>query len=173
MTRVAVRPEREGDQAAIRAVVAAAFGRSDEADLVDALRASVAWLPGLSLVAAEDEAVVGHVLFTRATIGGAHPALALAPLAVEPSCQGRGIGGALVRGGLAAARSLGERIVVVLGHPSYYPRFGFEPAVPRGLTSVFARGAHADSFMALALTPGALDGVHGRVDHAAEFWAFE
>jgi putative acetyltransferase len=173
VTRVAVRPERAGDARGIRAVLAAAFGRTDEADLVEALRVSDAWLPGLSLVAVVDEDVVGHVLFTRATIGGAHQALALAPLAVEPSLQRQGIGDALVRAGLAAARSLGERVVVVLGHPSYYPRFGFEPAVPRGLTSVFARGEHAHSFMALPLQPGALEGVRGRVDYAAEFWAFE
>ena len=170
MTGVAIRPERAGDEDAIRAVCSAAFGQPDEADLVDALRASDAWLPGLSLVAADD-GVVGHVLFTRAMVGS-HPALGLAPLAVVPSRQRQGIGDALVRAGLQAARAMGERIVVVLGHPSYYPRFGFEPALPRGLTSVFARGDHADAFMALALQPGALAGVTGAVAYAAPFGAF-
>jgi putative acetyltransferase len=170
---IAIRPERAGDEPEIRRVVLAAFGGPDEADLVDALRASPAWIPALSLVALYGDRVVGHVLFTRATIEGAPSAIALAPLAVDPSRQRQGIGDALTRAGLAEARAMGERVAIVLGHPSYYPRFGFEPAVPRGLTSVFAQGEHAEAFMALALQPGALDGVRGRVDYAPAFGSFE
>lgn len=167
-----IRAERAGDEPGIRRVLRAAFGGADEADLVETLRASSAWIPGLSLVAIDGDAFVGYVLFTRATIGGA-PGLGLAPLAVEPARQRQGIGDALTRAGLAAARELGERLVVLIGHPAYYPRFGFVPAVPRGLTSVFAQGDHADAFMVLGLVPGALEGIAGPVEYAEAFGAFE
>lgn len=167
-----IRAEQAGDEEPIRRLVTAAFEGTDEADLIDALRVSPAWIPGLSLVAQDGDAIVGHALFTRARVA-ARPALGLAPVAVEPSRQRQGIGDALVRAGLAVARALDERVVVVIGHPSYYPRFGFVPAVPRGLTSVFAPGEHADAFMVLELAPGALDGVTGPVEYAAPFGAFE
>jgi putative acetyltransferase len=161
-----VRAERAGDRAAVREVVTAAFGGPAEADLVDALRPSAAWLPGLSLVAEEEGAVVGHVLFTRASIR------TVAPLAVAPARQRRGIGDALVRAGLQIARDRGERAVVLIGHPAYYPRFGFEPAAARGLTSVFAQGEHAASFFVLELRSGALTGIQGPVLYALPFDAF-
>jgi putative acetyltransferase len=171
-----IREERPGDEGEIRRVVTAAFGTAAEADLVDALRASDAWLPLLSLVGIEDRAVVGHALFTRATIETAdarRPIVALAPLAVVPERQRQGIGGALIRAGLERARASGERIAIVLGHPGYYPRFGFEPAIPRGITCVFAEGGHESAFMVLALRPGALDGVQGRAEYAPAFCGFE
>lgn len=167
-----VRAEREGDADAIRRVVTAAFGGPAEADLIDALRASSAWIPALSLVAIDDDAVVGHMLLTRASIAGV-VALGLAPVAVEPSRQRSGIGQALVREGLEIARRMGERAVVVIGHPSYYPRFGFAPAAPRGITSAFAEGPHADSLMVLELAAGALAGISGAVEYAPPFGAFE
>lgn len=170
-----IRDEQAGDEAQIRRVVLAAFGTPAEADLVEALRASGAWLPRLSLVAVEDGEVLGHALFTRATIradGGTLAIIALAPVAVVPARQRQGIGDALIRAGLAEARASGERIAIVLGHPGYYPRFGFEPAVPRGITCVFARGEHASAFMALALQPGALDGVRGVAEYAPPFGTF-
>ena len=120
-----IRPEAPEDREAVARVVEAAFGRRDEADLVEALRADPAW--ELSLVAEEDGRVVGHVLFTRASGGF----LALAPLAVEPERQGAGVGRALVEEGL---RRVGGP-VLVLGDPAYYGRFGFEPAAPRGITN--------------------------------------
>jgi putative acetyltransferase len=175
VTRATVRPEWPGDEAEIRRIVLAAFGGPAEADLVEALRASDAWLPGLSLVAIEDGEVVGHALFTRAAIETAGHRLAivaLAPVAVAPARQRQGIGGALVRAGLEWARANGERIAIVLGHPGYYPRFGFEPAVPRGITCAFAQGEHESAFMALALQPGALDGVRGLAQYAPAFGAF-
>lgn len=171
-----IREERPGDEAAIRRVVTAAFETAVEADLVDALRTSDAWLPLLSLVGIEDGAVVGHALFTRATIETADarlPIVALAPMAVVPERQRQGIGGALIRAGLERARASGERIAIVLGHPGYYPRFGFEPAIPRGITCVFAEAGRESAFMALALQPGALDGVQGRAQYAPAFSAFE
>src|SRR6478735_1441522 len=123
---ILVRPETSADHDAIRHVNRLAFGQGDEARLVDALRdgGSVR----VSLVAEAEGQVVGHVLFSDLPIltdGGTVPALSLAPMAVLPECQRRGIGSALVREGLAVCRGAGHRIVVVLGHPDFYHRFGF------------------------------------------------
>ncbi|MEU8953089.1 bifunctional class I SAM-dependent methyltransferase/N-acetyltransferase [Streptomyces sp. NPDC048518] len=144
------RPETESDTAAVHAVHAAAFETRAEADLVDALRAdTAAWLPGLSCVAeAPDGSVAAHALLTRCRVGGA-PALALAPVAVLPAHQRTGAGSAVVRALLDAARARGERLVVVLGHPSYYPRFGFEPASGYGIRPGFE--VPDEAMMALVL----------------------
>lgn len=143
-----IRPERPGDQAAIRAVHERAFGRPQEANLVDALRTLDAFEPRLSLVADDGDVIVGHVLFTETAIGGA-TALVLAPLAVDPECQGRGVGGELVRNGLSVAEQLGYPVVLVLGDTAYYPRFGFEPAAPHGIRSPYDDAG--DAFMVVAL----------------------
>jgi putative acetyltransferase len=124
---VSVRPEAPGDGAAIRAVHEAAFGQAAEADLVDLLRASNAWLPGLCLVAEVDGAVAGHVVLSRITVG-AEEALALGPVGVLPTHHHRGVGTALIRAALDAAAAAGERLVLVVGDPAYYGRFGFRPA---------------------------------------------
>ncbi|GLZ77828.1 N-acetyltransferase [Actinorhabdospora filicis] len=144
------RPETTGDVRAVRAVNAAAFPTTAEADLVDALRADpAAWIDGLSIVTVETGGtVVGHTLLTRCHVGGA-PALALAPCAVLPSHQGTGAGSAAIRAGLDAARAMGENLVVVLGHPGYYPRFGFTPASGFGVTAPFE--VPDEAFLALAL----------------------
>ena len=132
-----IRPETPEDIDEIDAVVEAAFGRPAEAKLVRLLRASDVFVPELSLVAVEDGAVVGHVMITHATLtseaGKERRILLLAPLAVRPDRQRDGIGGALVNAGLAAADARGEPLVVLLGHPQYYPRFGFEPAGQRSI----------------------------------------
>jgi len=170
MTGLTIRPERPADEAAIRAVNDAAFGRGAEGALVDALRGSAAFVPELSLVAESGADLIGHVLFTRLQIvegSVSHPALALAPMAVQPSWQRRGVGSALVRRGLADARELGHGVVVVLGHPAFYPRFGFSPARPLGIRSPF--DAPDEAFLVLALRPGALDGVRGEVRYPPEF----
>jgi putative acetyltransferase len=151
-------------------VVRDAFGQDDEARLVDALRASDAFIPELSLVALEGEAIVGHVLFTRLVIRDddvSHDGLALAPVAVAPSHQRKGVGSALIRRGLEEARHLGHEAVIVLGHREYYPRFGFAPAQARGIRAPFP--VDDLSFMALALRPGGLDGVRGIVEYAPPF----
>ena len=150
------------ERSQIRAVHEAAFGRPDEADLVDNLRVEGVVLA--SIVAEVDGRIVGHILFTRMSIEGV-PAAALAPLAVLPQFQRRGIGGELITRGLGVLRGSGERIVIVLGHPDYYPRFGFSTEKARDLESPFP----PEAYMALELTAGALDGVRGKVKYPRAF----
>ncbi|URM89000.1 N-acetyltransferase [Streptomyces sp. MRC013] len=135
------------------AVNAAAFETSAEADLVDALRTDPgAWLPGLSYVAeAPDGTVAAYALITRCRVGDA-PAAALAPVAVAPPYQRRGAGQAVVRAVLDAARLAGEPLVLVLGHPGYYPRFGFVPASRYGIRASF--DVPDEAMMALRLDAG-------------------
>ncbi|ARE73621.1 transferase [Streptomyces sp. Sge12] len=131
------RPETAADAAAVREVNLAAFGTPLEADLVDALRTDDSWLPGLSYVAeAPDGSVAAHALLTRCEVDGV-PALALAPVAADPAVQRSGAGSSVVRALLAAARERGESLVLVLGHPEYYPRFGFVPASHFGIRAPF------------------------------------
>ncbi|MFB4420223.1 GNAT family N-acetyltransferase [Streptomyces sp. QL37] len=132
------RPETAADRDAVHGVVAAAFPTRDEADLVDALRRDPgAWMPGLSYVAeARDGSVAAHALLTRCHVGDA-PALALAPVATSPGHQRGGAGRAVVRAVLDAARLRGESLVLVLGHPEYYPAFGFVPASRFGIRPGF------------------------------------
>jgi putative acetyltransferase len=161
-----LRREHAEDHGAIRAVNEAAFGRPDEADLVDQLRKEGAVLA--SFVAESDSEIVGHILFSRMLIdteSGLVPAAALAPLAVVPGHQRLGVGGRLVRHGLDWLRGREEQVVIVLGHPEYYPRFGFSSDRARALKSPFP----AEALMALELTPGALDRVRGRVRYANAF----
>lgn len=156
-----IRPARPCDSAAIRHVVTAAFAQSDEADLVGRLRADGDVI--LELVAEDAGMVVGHVLFSRLGIGAVEGA-ALAPLAVAPSHQGRGIGAALTAAGIDRCRALGVPAIVVLGHADYYPRFGFSAGLAARLDAPFS----GPSFMAIELRPGTLaDG--GRVRYAAAF----
>ena len=108
-----------------------------EADLVDALRAAGDLAPELCLVALDGRLVVGHVAFSRATLDSGHALLALAPMAVVPERQGRGAGSALVREGLRRAALTSFPLVVVVGHPAYYPRFGFEPGDALGVHAPF------------------------------------
>ncbi len=167
---VAIRPETSADWAAIREVNTRAFGRETEARLVDSVRASAFYLPELSLVAVDAECIVGHVLFSAIHIRTADrlvPALALAPVAVLPERQKQGIGSVLIRRGLEECRSLGHRIVVVVGHPDYYPRFGFFSARAKGLDAPFPDTA----FMVQELVAGALDGVRGTVEYPPAFAA--
>ncbi|CAL9590435.1 N-acetyltransferase [Streptomyces sp. NPDC052644] len=153
LPRWRTRPETAADRAAVYAVNAAAFETSAEAELVDALRADAdAWLPGLSYVAqAPDGSVAAYALITRCRVGDA-PAAALAPVAVAPEHQRRGAGQAVVRAVLEAARLAGERLVLVLGHPEYYPRFGFVPASRYGIRPSF--DVPDEAMMALRLDGG-------------------
>jgi putative acetyltransferase len=165
-----IRAETTEDYAGVRAVVSAAFGRPNEARLVDRLRETDAFIAALSLVADDGVEIVGHVLFTAIRIrtsAVALPALALAPLAVRPDRQNTGVGSLLVRHGLEVCRRLGHRIVVVVGHSTYYPRFGFLPARAQGLEAPFPVSDAA--FMVCELVPRSLRGVCGRIEYPPPF----
>lgn len=158
-----IRQEKHGDHEEIYKVVKEAFagtGQSDgnEQELVDALRNSPSFVPELSLVAAEDGKIVGHILFTKAYVGS-HTVLALAPLSVLPAYQRRGIGLALIAEGHRIARELGHEYAVVLGHSGYYPKAGYVPACTYGIKAPFE--VSDENFMAVKLMEGAgrLDGV--------------
>jgi putative acetyltransferase len=163
---VAVREETANDLEAIRDVNRQAFGQVDEARLVDALRDG--GYARLSLVADEGGRVVGHVLFSDLPIvmqTGTLHALALAPVAVLPIRQRQGIGSRLVREGLRACAEAGHRVVIVLGHANYYPRFGFSARLAEPLKSPFS----GPTFMALELVEGALADVTGVVRYPPPF----
>ncbi|WCE00535.1 N-acetyltransferase [Streptomyces sp. HUAS 31] len=158
--------ETSADIRAVRDINLAAFPTSEEADLVDALREDPSWIEGLSFVSTDDDGrPVGFALLTRCHIGDV-PALCLAPCAVRPEWQRAGAGSAAVRAALAAARDMGEHHVVVLGHPAYYPRFGFTRASAHGIGLTI--DVPDEALMALALDAGhPLPG--GTVRYAAPF----
>ncbi len=161
-----IRPERPEDHEPIRVVNDEAFGQPDEGAIVDAVRRR--GVPMVSLVAADADQLVGHILFTPVTLAPAERRLCgLGPMAVLPSHQRRGIGSRLVRDGLEACRLAGYGAVVVVGHPSYYPRFGFERARDHGLA--WDHDVPDEAFMALALAPDGLRGCAGVVSYLPEF----
>lgn len=164
---IVIRAETVEDYAAVRRVNELAFGQPDEAALVEALR-SVS--PHVSLVAVDDLQVVGHIFFSPVTIESEGPgaaAMGLAPMAVLPERQNQEIGSRLVREGLEECRRIGFGVVVVLGHPNYYPRFGFVPAATKGLRCKWP--VPDEVFMVTELTPGALRGLRGLVEYRPEF----
>jgi putative acetyltransferase len=154
------------ERSVVHSINVAAFGRTDEAQLVDRLRAEGVVLA--SLVAELEKCIVGHILFSRMfieTVSGPIPAAALAPMAVLPEYQHQGVGGRLISSGLNFLRASGERVVIVLGHPDYYPRFSFSCGKTLSLESPFP----PDAFMAMELSPGALAGIRGKVRYPAAF----
>jgi len=158
---VLIRAEKECDREPVREVNIAAFGTLSEANLVDTLRQHVQTT--VSLVAEEDGEVVGHIMFSPVSLSG-HPNLkvmGLAPMAVTPAHQKKGVGSALVRAGLDQCRQLGFVAAVVLGHPQYYPRFGFLPSFKFGIDSEY--DVPKEVFMAMELQPDALSGKTGKV----------
>jgi putative acetyltransferase len=159
-----IRGEEPEDRPAMRAVVAAAFGRRVEADLVDRLRSEGDVV--LSLIAVEGDAVVGHVLFSR--MGAPFRALGLAPVSVRPDRQGRGIGSALIEAGLARAAAAGWQGVFVLGEPGFYRRFGFGPALAEGFGSPYA-----GPYLMVKPLGGALPASRGIVAYARAFQDLE
>ena len=158
-----IRPEIAEDRAKINDVVTAAFGRADEAQLVDLIRQRDQAL--VSLVAEFEGDVIGHVMISPITLSsrsaGAYGGLA--PVSVLPSTQNQGVGSALMRGAIARAKDLGLRALFLLGHPNYYPRFGFEPS------HIDNEYGATDAFMHLELVPGALDGVTGLAKYVDAF----
>lgn len=147
-----IRYARPADHAAISQVIEAAFGQPDEARLVERLRADGDIL--FELVAVTDGHVDGHILLSRLWADSQALYAALAPLAVRPDLQRTGVGSALTRASLEQAREFGAHGIIVLGHPAYYPRFGFSAEAAAHVKSVYAGGP---AFMALALEPGAFD----------------
>jgi len=170
---VTVRPETADDRQAVREVNERAFGGVAEARLVDGIRDTAGYIPALSLVAVEANKVIGHILFSEVAIGGyAGPVkfLVLAPIAVLPEYQRRGIGSLLVKRGLEAGKHLGYQAVIVIGHPGFYPRFGFEPARNRLLEVAFKSPVPDEAFLVRELRKGALDGIRGVVEFSSIFY---
>lgn len=162
---VIIRGEVSGDFDAIRSVNELAFGRPDEAALVEKLRAATSCI---SLVAIVDQQIVGHIMFSPVTIqASAGRALALGPMAVMPDFQNLGIGSLLVAAGLDECRTADIAAVVVVGHANYYPRFGFSPAHEKGLSCKWP-GVN-EHFMVAELKAGALEKLSGRVEFHPEF----
>lgn len=167
---VRIRQEQGFDRAEVYEVVKAAFASAEhsdgnEQDLVTALRGSGSFVPELSLVAEEDGRIVGHILFTKADVGG-HTVLALAPLSVLPPHQRKGIGQALMAEGHRIAKKLGFDYSVVLGHAGYYPRAGYRPASRFGIKAPF--DVADENFMAFKLNPGAAE-LHGTIRYDTAF----
>ena len=162
-----IRAEKECDRDAVRAVNLSAFESPAEADLVDALRQEAH--PIVSLVAVEDAEIAGHVMFSPAIVAGRPDlqVMGLGPMAVVPGYQRKGIGSALVRAGVDQCRRLGFDAVIVLGHPHFYPRFGFVPAVRFGIHSGYE--VPDEAFMVLELHPDALSGISGKVRYHSAF----
>ena len=163
-----IRTETEADFPAVAEVTAAAFGQQDEVRLVEAIRACEEFVPELTLVAEEDGRIVGHVMFSYSALEGSDtPLLQLSPLSVAPERQSEGIGSALTDEALRLADERGEPLVLVLGHPTYYPRFGFRPAAELALRAPNPEW-DGDAFMAVPLT--AYDpSLRGRVTFAPPF----
>jgi putative acetyltransferase len=163
-----IRPETVEDREAIASLTTEAFGRAGEAYLIEALRARGKVV--LSLVAVHEGHVAGHILFYPVlveTAGQSYQMAGLGPMAVLPQFQGQGLGSALVRRGLEELRRANHGAVVVLGHPEFYPRFGFVPASHYGIKSRYE--VPDEVFMAVELIPGALAGKGGTVVYPPEF----
>jgi len=165
-----VTEECQADRAGIRAVHLSAFKNTGEADVVDRLRENCSTF--ISLVAKTDDEVLGHILFTPARLiqneGWSVKGLGLAPLGVLPAFQNLGIGTALCVAGLTKAASVGYPFVVVLGHPGYYPRFGFETASTYGIQSSF-EGVPDEAFMIKVFNPKTMLDAQGVVYYRQEF----
>ncbi len=164
---ISILKERPEDVEAVRRINEMAFCREAEADVVDKLRESC---PGLlSLVASQGEEVIGHLLFSPATIEEDKilEGMGLAPLAVLPEFQGKGVGSALVRAGIGMLKEMGCPFIIVLGHPGYYPRFGFQKASDMGIRCQWE--VPDEAFMILILDQKAMMGISGVARYRDEF----
>jgi len=147
-----IRPATSADRTAIARIHTEAFGQTEEAQLVETLDRE--GLTAVSLIAGIGAGPVASIVISRVTMSTGAPAVCLAPLAVLPSHQRTGIGSALSRAGIEACRELGIAVIVVLGHPQYYPRFGFSAELGRKLSSPYS--SHGDAWMALELIPSSI-----------------
>ncbi|ANX11383.1 GNAT family N-acetyltransferase [Fictibacillus arsenicus] len=167
---IQIRAERSGDQKAICQINDAAFNGDNESRLIDAIRNSELFVPELSLVAVADGKLIGHILFSIVTIKSGEndvPTLALAPMAVVPEQQNKGVGSLLVEEGLKRAKDQGFEHAVVLGHPEFYPRFGFVPASTKGIEAPFP--VPDEVFMAIELKEESLDQIKGKIVYPSAF----
>jgi predicted N-acetyltransferase YhbS len=170
INQIEIRPEVPDDYLGISKVNDLAFGRSNEALLVHLLRKLESFDPRLSLVALLGNDLVGHVLMFPVMIQAeqnAFPSLSLGPIAVLPEHQNQGIGSILISTAHQNARELGYTSVILLGHPGYYPRFGYRPASTWGLTNPW--GIQGDTFMVIELITGSLEGKAGLVQYPQAF----
>jgi len=165
-----IRHEKKSDYSTIYEINKLAFNGENESKLIQTLRKSENFNKNLSLVAVNGEKIVGHILFTPITIETKEKsflALALAPLAVHPEFQNQGIGSLLIKQGLNACERLKYGIIIVIGHPKYYPRFGFIPAINKGLKVPFE--VREEAFLVKENISGSLNGVEGTVKYPQPF----
>ncbi|AJY73713.1 GNAT family N-acetyltransferase [Paenibacillus beijingensis] len=167
-----IRTERTADYEQVYSLHYEAFGkREDESKLVERIRQSDQFVTELSIVADMDGSIAGHILLSKAAIfghGSTVEVIVLAPLAVQPALQKKGIGSALMQEGLRRTRELGYGLVALIGHPGYYPRFGFEPARRHGL-ELTQYDVPDDVFMINELIQGSLDGATGELKYPQAF----
>ncbi len=167
---ITIRQESRQDLVRIKEINDRAFEQEDEGILINKLRKKDQFIPELSLVAEADETVVGHILFYPVIINSAHQkhtTLSLGPMAVLPEYQKKGIGGKLINKGLIRAKDLGFRSVIVVGHPEYYPKFGFTKASKWSIKVPFE--VPDEVFMAIEIVEGELQDKSGIIEYPAEF----
>lgn len=169
---IVIREENNKDFNEVYEVIKLAFMNAEHTDhnehnLVNKLRDSEAFVKDLSLVAEDNDKIVGHIMLTKINIGN-NESLALAPLSVLPNYQKSGIGSKLIIESHKRAKELGYNSVVVLGHSDYYPRFGYEPASKWGIKAPFE--VQDENFMAIELVKDGLKDVSGTVNYAKEFF---
>ncbi|WP_339795775.1 N-acetyltransferase [Paenibacillus sp. FSL R5-0744] len=169
---IIIRQEKAQDINEVYHVVQKSFENAehsdhDEHNLVNRLRSSTKFIPELSLVAEYENKIVGHILFTEILVGD-QTLVALAPVAVLPEMQSKGIGKLLITEGHKIATQLGYKGSVVLGHDKYYPKFGYKKASQFGIEAPFE--VSDDNFMAVELIDDGLSDVHGVVKYAKEFF---
>lgn len=176
MMNIVIRQEQKKEYKEVELVVEKAFLEAEMSDhteheLVNRLRMSEEFIEELSLVALESDKLVGHILLTKIKISDEEKStdsLALAPVAILPEYQNRGIGKALIEAALKKATDLGYQSVIVLGHETYYPKFGFRPTSKWGIKAPFE--VPEEAFMGLELVEGALEGVRGTVVYSKAFF---
>jgi len=169
---VKIKQEIESDYSNVYELNRTAFEQESEPKLIELLRTSDAFIPELSLIATIDNNLVGHILFTKIIIkddnGNEFNSLALAPMAVKPDLQKKGIGGQLIRYGLGKAKELGYKSIIVLGHEQYYPKFGFVSTEKWNIKAPF--DVPKNVFMGIELVKNGLTGITGTVQYPKEFY---